>query len=117
MVIRNFAKVAGQNLTFRPWLFHAGAPNLFSSEARTQAVFYPYPLQELDLINLKLPPGYEPTFTEEKSPPSGKVLHYQTTISFDEASSTLKLRREYVRNAVTVPVSAYPSLEEVGTTP
>jgi len=111
LTLPSFAKVADQRLIFPPGLFHAAAANPFTSEKRTHVVYFPYALQDLDSISIKMPPGYKPQFTEETLPPSGQAMAYQTTLSFDEASSTLKLRREYVRNAVTVPVSAYASLK------
>lgn len=111
LTLPNFATVSGQRLIFRPWVFRAEATNPFSSDTRTNNVYFPYALQELDLITIKLPAGSKVEFTQETAPSAGQVLHYKAVLSFDEKTSTLKLRREYACNVVVIPASLYPSLK------
>ena len=117
LTLPNFATVTEHRLIFRPWVFRANETNPFTGESRIKDVYFPYALQELDLVSLKLPSGYKPEFSEEYvAVVRARRCTYKATISFDEASRTLKLRREYASNLVVLPVSAYPLLKS-GTTP
>lgn len=110
--IPNYAVVTDQRIIFRPWLFRVNASNPFASETRKTNVVFPYALQELDVLSIKLPSGYKPEFPEVAPPSSGHALHFKSTANFDPETSTLKLRREYATNLVVVPINTYPALKE-----
>jgi hypothetical protein len=108
----NYATATKTRLIFRPSVIHGQFRSPFAAAERKNAVEFPYHWREIDDVSLQLPDGY--TLETPSAPPSavvGDVLTYKTAIGALAKPNQIYLRREFVSDLSSVPVSAYPTLK------
>jgi hypothetical protein len=106
-----FAARLKDRMIVKPAVFRAETSSPFTASERRHPVHFPYRWQELDRVEIQLPPGYEPEAPTAPAPRKSEVVSYETKISYDRTNRTIHLAREFISNPLDLAVEFYPALK------
>jgi hypothetical protein len=109
--IPGYADVAGSRLFVNPSMFRHNAAALFPEQNRSCSIYFRYPWEEDDTVNIALPEGY--TIENGEMPKSlgdcSAIVHSITIGMLRDGR--LALRRKFRVNSVLIPADQYPAVK------
>jgi transglutaminase-like putative cysteine protease len=110
MKFPSLGAAAGRRLLLPADLFPAAYSSAFRSEKRINAVYFPFPYEEIDDLKFHAPVGYKiEAVPEVKNVDVGAAKY---NLSATQQSDTVEVTRHLVFNAVAFPKTAYPALRQ-----
>jgi hypothetical protein len=106
--IPNYGNKAGHRLLIPTGVFGNEKP-VFQSAARRSPIYFPYPHQQLDEIELQLPDDYRVESVPEPRKQSTQFGHYE--ISSCKDHNLLQIKRKMVTEGFFFPTEDYPKLK------
>lgn len=106
--LATFGSVAGNRMLLPEDLFLSPDAQDFSSEKRINAIWFPYPYEEVDELKIK-PPA---EFKVESAPKTEGIRAGAVTYDISAApdNSTVDVKRHLVESGVAFPADVYPAL-------
>lgn len=102
------ATFAGHRVLIPLSLFEAPQARFFQPAQRVNDIYFHYPYEEVDEINLRVPPGYRIEILPPQRRVSPGVLFYEISASQD--GGAVHVRRHLAVEGVMIPVKYYASL-------
>jgi hypothetical protein len=102
------ATFAGHRVLMPLSLFEAPQVRSFQPAKRVNDVYFHYPYEEVDEINLRVPPGYRIEILPPERRVSPGVLFYE--ISARQDGGVVHVKRHLIVEGVMIPVKYYASL-------
>ena len=118
--IAGYAERTGKRLFLSPNYFKKGVSPLFSSNSRKNMVYFHYPWQEDDDIEIVLPDGYALDNADAPPPIGAQALSsYKASIGITKDNKTLVYHRTFFfggggtnLDRLLYPVASYPALKQ-----
>jgi hypothetical protein len=108
--IPSYGSVTGKRLLVPSYLFPPKQKDAFTHADRKYPLYFPYAFTELDIVNIKVPPGFSietvPSQQDAKLP---YAAYRSTSIVKD---NQLRTERELLFNAIFVNMSKYPEVKD-----
>ncbi len=106
--IPNFGASTGRRVLLPAGVFETNHKNPFQHDTRVHPIYFSYPWQEVDDIQIEIPKGLEP----ETLPPAKKVDqsfgHYE--ISSAKEANELHIQRKFIMGTMIFQTEYYPYL-------
>ncbi|HUK52314.1 MAG TPA: DUF3857 domain-containing protein [Candidatus Binatia bacterium] len=99
---------AGRKGLFPVGVFSGGEKHLFEHASRVYPVYYPYPFQTEDEVNVQLPAGWKVESLPPAQSDDRKLCDYQSAA--EERNGALHLTRRLSVNGLGTAAEAYPKL-------
>lgn len=111
LTLPSFATSAGTKILVPVTPFIAAEPRAFQSATRTNSIYFRYPYQEHDQIEIKLPAGYQvENLPTPQQVPSGAI---QYTISITKQASELSIQRALDEKGLLYDVKYYGTIRQI----
>jgi hypothetical protein len=110
--IPGYAERTGKRLFIQPAFFQKGIAPLFSTSTRQHDIYFNYPWQEEDMINIELPEGYG--LDNAESPASfalGQIGDYKVRLAITKDAKTLIYERRFKFEGMLFPKTSYGDLK------
>jgi hypothetical protein len=95
----------------RPAALHVDAKSPFVATERRHPLHFPYRWQEVENMQLKMPPGFAPEAPSAPTSAPGKLLHYKVGLSYSSKLNLIVLHREFVSNLIELPREHYATVK------
>ena len=107
--LSSFGSPLGRRILIPATIFLAPQTKAFQSAVRHNAIYFPFPNEEVDDFKFQAPAGYKiETVPATKTLKPGAVLSYD--ISASQQGSVAEVQRHLVINAQLIPIEFYPAL-------
>ncbi len=116
--VPNYAQKAGKRIILQPGFFESGSSPVFSSATRTYNIYFPYPWSEEDIIDIRLPDGYELDSADSPGEvkDTSKISSDRINIAIDKVTNTIKYQRNFYFGGggkILFPVAAYQPVKSL----
>lgn len=114
--IPSYAQKTGKRLFLQPGFFEYGVNPLFSSSSRKYDVYFHYPWEENDTVNITLPAGFDLDNADAPSPlgDAQDIGSLKISMAIDRTNNVLKYERKFYFGGggnTLFPVRTYPVLK------
>lgn len=111
--VPEYAERTGKRLFIQPAFFQKGLAPVFNTSKRQHAIYFDYPWQEEDAVEIDLPAGYSLDNAESPSSfPIGKIGDYQVSLAITKDAKTLVYGRKFKFEGMLFPQSTYADLKQ-----
>ncbi|MFZ3201914.1 MAG: hypothetical protein ACLQMT_03890 [Candidatus Acidiferrales bacterium] len=106
--VPGFGSAVGRRMIVPVALFQSGDFKAFAPEKRVNAVYFPFPYEELDDLTLRAPAGHKiETLPAAQNINRGAVTYEESAA---QQGDGVEAKRHVVVNAMLIPQSSYPAL-------
>ena len=107
--LSSFGSPVGRRILIPATIFLAPQTKAFQSAVRHNAIYFPFPNEEIDDFKFQAPAGYKiETVPASKTLKPGAVLTY--SISASQQGSVAEVQRHLVINALLIPIESYAAV-------
>jgi uncharacterized protein DUF3857 len=107
--LSSFGSSVGRRILIPATIFLAPQTKAFQSAVRHNAIYFPFPNEEVDDFKFQAPAGYKiETVPESKTLKPGAVLNY--SISGSQQGSVAEVQRHLVINTLLIPIEYYTAV-------
>jgi hypothetical protein len=107
--LSSFGSPVGRRILIPATIFQVPQTKAFQSAVRHNAIYFPFPNEEIDDLKFQAPPGYKiETVPESKTVKPGAVLNY--SISASQQGSVAEVQRHLVINTLLLPIEYYTAV-------
>jgi Domain of Unknown Function with PDB structure (DUF3857) len=107
--LSSFGSPVGRRILIPATIFLVPQTKAFQSAVRHNAIYFPFPNEEIDDLKFQAPPGYKiETVPESKTVKPGAVLNY--SISALQQGSVAEVQRHLVINTLLLPIEYYAAV-------
>lgn len=116
--VPSYAQKTGKRIFLQPGFFEYGSAPVFSASSRVYPIYFSYPWQEEDSVEIELPKGYEldsPDAPAEVADPS-RIGSLKIQMNIDKPAGILKYKREFFfggRGRILFPATAYTPIRNL----
>lgn len=106
--VPGWASGAGRRALVPVGLFSATEKHLFDHTNRVHPVYFEFPFEKVDQVNVELPPGWQATSLPPAQDQNGRVLTY--SLKVESGKGTLHLSRKLTVDILLLDTKYYNAL-------
>jgi hypothetical protein len=108
MRVKDWATVLDRRLLFPEGVFSGVERGAFHAETRVHDLYFPFPRETRDMIEIAIPPRYRVEFLPRERVRDLGFMSYQAAVEQKEAS--IQISRRVTQGRISLPVNVYDAV-------